>query len=71
MAAITQPRTFSPYVGGRYGSFAGKENAAVPDFMHGTLNLFLSLSGEIKMQPYLSGQIHCEPYLRGGIEVNP
>lgn len=71
MAAITQPRTFSPYVGGRYGSFAGRESANEPDFMHGTLDLFLSLAGEIKMRPYLSGEIHCETHVRGGIEVNP
>ena len=71
MAAITQPRSFGPYVGRRYGSFADKDEPAAPDFMHGTLDIYLSLSGEIKMEPHLSGEIRCENQLRGEIEVNP
>lgn len=71
MSAITQPRTIVPYVGGRYRTFAGKETPAEPDFMHGSLQTFLSLDGEIKMTPTLSGEIHVENQLSGKIQLNP
>lgn len=71
MAAITQPKSFGPYVGRRYGSFADKDEPAAPDFMHGVLSLFLYVAGEIKMEPSVSGQIHMETHVSGEIGVNP
>lgn len=71
MPAITQPRSFGPYVGRRYGSFADKDEPAAPDFMHGTLDIYLSLSGEIKMWPSVSGEIYMETHVKGDIGVNP
>lgn len=71
MAAITQPRSFSPLTGGRYGSFDGKGTAAVPDFMHGTLDVYLYVTGEVKLSSHVSGEISCRSYVSGGVEVNP
>lgn len=71
MAAITQLRSSNPFVGGRYGSFSGKDVPAVPAFMRGTLDVFPSLTGDIQTRVLLVGDIHAEPSLRGRIEVNP
>lgn len=69
MAARTQLRTVKPYTGRRYGSFAAKAN--VPDFMRGTLNIFVHLSGEVKCSPTVSGDVSVRPTLLGRIETNP
>lgn len=59
--------TFGPYVGRRYNMLPGVKT---PDFLYGQLSAFLSVSGEIRIEPFLSGQIQCETHLRGEIEVN-
>lgn len=66
----TQPRTFGTLVGQRYGSFNKLVTTTGPDFMHGSLETWLSLDGEIKVIPYVSGDVGVKPHLGGRVEVN-
>lgn len=66
--AVTQPFTFSTYVGRRYGTYLRTRR---PDFMHGVLNVYTYLDGPVRVYPSVSGEIQIEPYLRGKVEVNP
>lgn len=61
----------TPYVGGRYGSFAKDGGGTIPSYMHGTLDVMLSLDGDIKMVAHLAGETRVDPYLRGKMETNP
>jgi len=83
MAAITQPRSVTPWTGGRYGSFSAKFAAQTPDFMHGVLVAFAYLGGEIQASPHVGGTIivreavtmngtlTAQPHVIGGIEAHP
>jgi hypothetical protein len=68
---ITQPGTFGSFTGKRYGSFAGKEVVAVPDFMHGTLKSEPHLQGAVAVFPHLKGTVAVFPHLNGQVRVNP
>jgi hypothetical protein len=55
---LTKILTFSPYVGVSYGSFVrGNE----PDFMHGSLETCVALSGDVQICTQLTGSIEVNP----------
>lgn len=67
---ITQPRASGAYTGRRYGPFALKR-IAVPDFMHGTMDIRPHVLGTIFMRSHLSGKLSSVPHLYGDIRINP
>ena len=67
-SGITQNLTFGPYVIGQYGSFSIEHG---PDYLHGSLELCVTLTGDIRTAVYVDGEMQLGSHLGGRIEVNP
>lgn len=67
---ITQARTFSPLTGMRYGTFDKSVTSVGPDFLHGSLDMWLYLPGDITICQSLTGDVNVKPHLSGRVEVN-
>jgi hypothetical protein len=65
---LTAPLSFGPYVRTQYGSFS---RGQFPDFLHGTLNLCVPLTGDIRMSAHVDGDVVVKSHLTGNVEVNP
>lgn len=64
------------YIAGRFNAHrfaAGRYRGGgtnQPDFMHGVLNIFPTLSGDVRIKVTLIGEVNSFPSLGGKIEIN-